>query len=204
LLCNANLPKLASHENFRLRGGQPVKDGTRPTFFATASDADVNQDGKISLPRSWQGAGAAALATANPNVAACAGAIISLLHPDVGPPFAAPSETDLSGKWDGWSGWLVTGTLGARVAYQALRDIDRAAVKNEASGVFVMEYERGKNDRQVNDFLVTRASAECRFRGSPFVTGQWLSFQGKMHGNVCDKEVGQELCGRKVLMVPYK
>ena len=58
------------------------------------------------------------------------------------------------------------------------------------------------NFHPVNDFLVTRPSAE--YSGSPFKSPNRLFFQGKMHGNICDREVGDKLVKDRQVMPAFK
>jgi hypothetical protein len=195
---SVNIPLMAAYKN---------PDGTAPSFIATSSDADVDGDGKISLPAEWGASGASAavvLATLVPALAEVAASIISRFHPDVGPPYATPSECDKGVAWGGtFTDTAVVGTIGSRVAYQALRDISTATITSTFD-LLIQAAEIGQpNDgKELNDFLVTQQSAECQYPGSPFSTK--IFFPGKMHGDVSDFTVGEDLFGRGDVFIPRR
>ncbi|MFH0938545.1 MAG: hypothetical protein V1899_04585 [Planctomycetota bacterium] len=191
-----NLPKMQAYVNI---------DGTVPKYIATSSDADVNGDEKISLPTSWEKAGAATviIGTTVPLLSSVAAGIVLNLHPDIGPPYASPSECDKGVLWGGtFIDWAIVGSIGSRVAYQALRDISSVTIQETTANVYVVENPRSPQNRQKNDFLVTRESAECQIFGSPFST--LIYFSGKMHGDICDNQVGSQLVVRGDVFISRK
>jgi hypothetical protein len=196
-----NLPKLFEHKN----AGDDNK--TKPTFLATASDSDIVpmrgvKDGRISLPLKWE-AEVGALCVLTGGVGSSV--LINKLHTDVAPPFSPPSpdETAPGVKWEGGLvGELLLGTIGSRMAYEALGDIQNVTVNAYSSVDFTVAEEPLLHGREVNDFLVTKTSA--LFPGSPFVSSPSLFFQGKMHGNVCDDEVAAKLLAQPTVFPPTK
>jgi hypothetical protein len=89
------------------------------------------------------------------------------------------------------------------VAYQALRDISTATITSTFD-LLIQAAEIGQpNDgKELNDFLVTQQSAECQYPGSPFSTK--IFFPGKMHGDVSDFTVGEDLFGRGDVFIPRR
>jgi hypothetical protein len=177
-----NVPKLIAYQN---------PDGTKPLFDAVSADADVDGDGKISMPtRFLTGATAVAgvIDAASPVLAGLGALIVADLHPDVAGPYMDPSECDPGIAWDG----MMLGSIGARVAYEALRDISGANIVED--GIYIDVNESPSYDPQPNDFLVTRDSAE--FRGWKMPIQTIIFVQGKMHGNVSDAQVGNILKNR--------
>jgi hypothetical protein len=195
-----NLPKLFDHKN----AGDENK--TRPTFLATASDSDIiprrgMKDGRISLPLRWK-AEVSAICILTGTVSS---GLINQLQMDVAPPFSPPSpdETTPGVRWEGGLvGKLLLGTIGSRMAYKALGDIQNVTVNAYSSVDFAISEEPLRHGREVNDFLVTKTSA--LFPDSPFISGPSLFFQGKMHGNVCDDEVAARLLAQPAVFPPIK
>ena len=200
------------------------EDATEPVFICTASDADLKPtDNQISLPADYAGGAQAAIAALSifPPLEGITQAIIADLNIDLGPPYSpnngifvppplkGPDETQFGIKWDGLVGLFVTGTIGSRTAYHALREIKEVRFRpGPLIGTSITEVSRDSNKLQPNDFLVTRSSGLFEY-GAPtrFITFKDLYFHGKeakMHGNVGGKEVGEELIRNKRVIAHFK
>jgi len=178
----ANVPKLNAYTN-------PADNNfTRPSYLCASSDADINGDGEIAIPPTW----AAEILALEVGTVIGPQLIANLLlfKTDTGAPYAF-KETRPAYKYDGFLiGFHVTGTLGARMAYHALRDVSAVTLRKNADGSVAAITEFNQPQGELNDFLVTKSSAEFRFPGAPFFSPPTMYFPGKMHGNVCDREVG--------------